>query len=151
MEWGLIQLNPVTLEPLVDAEEFDGDAATSVTIEDLDLMLVGATDGPVKDLCLGRARELPPIVDPTTGEPDLGYAASIIDSEYVVQCAERVAGISREKFAAYELAIQEASHAVDDDQGPTYYRWLAESTEQFQRFIASAAKRGAALKFWVAG
>ncbi len=148
MEWGLVQLDPVTHEPLADAEEFDGDL---LTIEDLDLMLIGTIDGPVKDLCFGRVHALPSIVDPKTGEPDRGCAAGIIDCEDVVQCAERVAGISREKFAAYELAIELASHAVDDDQGPDYYRWLTEATEQFQRFIASAARRGAALKFWVAG
>jgi hypothetical protein len=149
-EWGLIPVDPLTHEPLKDAEEFDGDAATAVTIEDLDLMLVGTDDGPVGDLCR-HGRDLPPILDPTTGEPDRGYAASIIDPEFARQCAERVACLSPDKFASYESAIEGASHAVDKDQGPTYYAWLVESTEQFQRFIASAAQRGAALKFWVAG
>lgn len=151
MEWGLIQVDLATLEPIDDAEQFDGDAATEVSIEDLDLMLTGATEGPVGELCWRRAREIPPVVDPTTGNADGGSAASIIDPGDVRQCAQQVAGISRDKFAPYDVAIQGASHAVDEGQGPTYYGWLAASTQQFQRFIASAAKSGAALRFWTAG
>jgi hypothetical protein len=129
VEWSFYRADPATFAR-IDDDAFDPHPFDP---EEIDLMLVGDTNGPLMEAMLESVKISSPAV--------MG-----IPCDVVAKLATRVKPIERSDFSSFDVVLKGSFHTVDNSDERDFYAELAATTESLQQFVAKAAEAAASIR-----